>query len=162
MFDILKLLIYILPAYVANATPVVLGGGPPIDLGFHWLDKKRLYGDGKTIRGFIGGFLAGFLVGAIESIFLGEIYLFSGLLLSFGTMFGDLLGSFIKRRLDIPRGQPMFILDQLFFLLVALIFTLPVYPLELIEIAALFVITGFLHVLFNVLANKLGLKSVPW
>ena len=160
--DLVKLLIFILPAYVANATPVVLGGGPPIDLGFHWLDEKRIYGDGKTIRGFIGGFLSGFLVGAIESIFLGGIYLYVGLLLAFGAMFGDLLGSFLKRRMGVPRGQPMFILDQLSFIAVALLFALPIYPLSIVEIVILFILTGILHVVFNILANKMGLKRVPW
>ena len=157
-----KLIIFILPAYIANAAPVILGGGPPIDLGFYWLDKKRIYGDGKTIKGFLGGFFSGFVVGVIESLFLGEIYLYTGFLLSFGTMFGDLMGSFIKRRMGVPRGQPMFILDQLFFLVIALLFALPIFPLSIIEILVLFLLTAVLHIFFNMVANRLGLKRVPW
>ncbi|HDS59894.1 MAG TPA: CDP-archaeol synthase, partial [Thermoplasmatales archaeon] len=36
----------VLPAYLANASAVVLGGGTPIDFGKTWRDK-RLLGDGK-------------------------------------------------------------------------------------------------------------------
>ena len=48
---------YILPAYLANATPVLLGGGKPLDLGLKWLDGERLFGDHKTFRGFFRWFI---------------------------------------------------------------------------------------------------------
>jgi len=35
---------FFLPAYFANATPVVLGGGTPIDLGRNFLDGRRILG----------------------------------------------------------------------------------------------------------------------
>ncbi len=60
---------FILPAYVANATPVLTGGGPPIDGGKKLSDGYRILGDGKTIRGFILGLLAGSIVGAIQFTF---------------------------------------------------------------------------------------------
>jgi len=44
--DLLWLIIFILPAYFANSSPVILGGGAPIDLGRKAWDKKRIFGDG--------------------------------------------------------------------------------------------------------------------
>ena len=35
---------FILPAYFANAAPVVLGGGPPLDMGKKFLDGRRILG----------------------------------------------------------------------------------------------------------------------
>ena len=47
-----------------------------------------------------------------------------GFLLGFGALLGDALGSFLKRRLGIGRGKPAPILDQLDFIIVALILVL--------------------------------------
>ena len=106
MIQFLEILLFILPAYFANASPVLLGGGVPIDLGKKFSDGRRIFGDGKTIRGFVGGVSAGIILSAIVSIlFPLEIFggfklqFFSGCLLSLGTLVGDLIGSFIKRRL---------------------------------------------------------------
>ena len=52
-----------LPAWIANATPVLGGGGKPIDGGRFYSDGRRILGDGKTIRGFIVGIIFGLLTG---------------------------------------------------------------------------------------------------
>jgi len=86
---------YILPAYVANASPVILGGGRPIDGGRYWRDGRRILGDGKTWRGFIGGVAAGTLVGVIQYLITPDFYGSLGtavklaFLLSFGALVGD-------------------------------------------------------------------------
>ena len=113
----------------------------------------------------------GGLVGIVIAFYLPSIF-FSSLrsqilgafMLSFGTMFGDAAGSFVKRRLKIEPGKP-FILDQLSFLAFALVFAAPFslpYLFEPLSIGFLFVLTYVLHVGTNALANKLGLKKVPW
>ncbi|GAI48998.1 unnamed protein product, partial [marine sediment metagenome] len=53
---------FILPAYVANATPVVLGGGKPIDSGKKFTDGRPIFGAGKTWRGFVSGIATGTMV----------------------------------------------------------------------------------------------------
>lgn len=45
--NIVEALILMLPAMIANATPVVAGGRIPIDMGIILPDGKRLLGDGK-------------------------------------------------------------------------------------------------------------------
>jgi CDP-2,3-bis-(O-geranylgeranyl)-sn-glycerol synthase len=86
--------------------------------------------------------------------------------LAFGAMLGDIAGSFIKRRRGIERGGSLPLLDQLGFLVVALLFaslsadfkTLFTIPV----IIAGFIITPVLHLTTNYIAYKLGLKEVPW
>ena len=172
---IMELVILILPAYFANSVPVLLGGGAPIDGGRKWKDNQRLFGDGKTARGFFAGVAAAVAVGALEGILLPgpawdiyngnpQAYERAGFLLGLGTMAGDLLGSFIKRRQGIARGKQSVILDQLTFLAVALLLAHPIAApmLSPAAIIFLFVLTYFVHVSANVVANRLGLKKVPW
>lgn len=150
---IIKAIIFILPAYVANATPVIFKGKIPIDLNCKFFDGKPILGKHKTIRGFISGILAGSLVGFLQQRFL------IGFLMASGAMIGDLAGSFIKRRFDIEPGASLPVIDQLGFLAGALLFSLIVIipPPELI--ITLVLITPPLHVSTNVLANVLGLKK---
>ena len=56
---ILQALWIILPAYVANASALLIGGGTPIDFGKKWKDGRRIFGDGKTWRGLISGAFLG-------------------------------------------------------------------------------------------------------
>ena len=168
-------IIFILPAYAANSAPVLLGGTFPIDFGISAWDKRRFFGKGKTWLGLLGGMCAGMLVSVLEAYFLPgtafdifgakpQMYLAVGALLSAGALFGDLAGSFIKRRMAIPSGAPSF-LDQLTFLVFALLF---VYPLGLKIIFSpaclifLFVFTYLLHRGANGFAHLVGLKRVPW
>lgn len=168
----IQLLIFILPAYVANAAPVVFGTGAskmPIDFRIKFIDRKRLLGGGKTWPGFFVGILSGTIVAAITSQLMPfypamDMHISVGFMLSLGTMVGDTLGSFIKRRFDIKHGKPAFLLDQLAFLLVAIAFVLPWRPefLDWAGFAFLLIATVVLHSCSNVLAHRLGLKKVPW
>lgn len=159
---------YILPAYFANASPVLVGGGKPIDGGRNWRDGKRLFGDGKTWRGFLGGVSIGTVVGVIQYLITPDFYgslqkaLLLAFLLSFGALVGDLVGSFIKRRLDLPRGYPAVGLDQLGFLISAMAFAYPVKTISSGQMLFLLIFTPFMHWSANYFAYKMGWKSVPW
>jgi CDP-2,3-bis-(O-geranylgeranyl)-sn-glycerol synthase len=172
---ILTSLLFILPAYFANSIPVITGGGLPIDLNKKFLDNRRIFGNGKTFRGFIAGILAAIFISLLEFLVLSNTsfdlyganpinYLLAGFLLGGGAMFGDLIGSFIKRRLGIGQGKPSIFLDQLSFLFFAIIFSYPFsYNFLSVEmIIFLSVLTYFIHIFANIIANKLGLKKVPW
>jgi CDP-2,3-bis-(O-geranylgeranyl)-sn-glycerol synthase len=155
---------FILPAYVANAAPVVLGGGPPLDLGKKFLDGRRIFGDGKTTRGFVGGIIAGTVIGLFQGIFrapLGEHTLL-GFMLALGALLGDLVSSFIKRRIDIERGGAAPGLDQLSFVVVALLLASPVKVPSWQVIVTLLIITPPIHLATNFIGYKLGLKSRPY
>ena len=175
---ILKTIWLLLPAYTPNNFAVVFGGGTPIDLGKEFIDGKRILGDGKTIRGFMAGVLGGLLVAhiqlVIEYIFNFKIYstlsytqfLQLAFLLAFGSMVGDLVGSFIKRRFGFERGKSFPILDQLTFLIFAYLFASLTYAFKLLftlDIIILsIIITPMLHLITNVIAYMLKLKEVPW
>ncbi|MCM8831424.1 MAG: CDP-2,3-bis-(O-geranylgeranyl)-sn-glycerol synthase [Candidatus Omnitrophica bacterium] len=175
MLDIIYLIFFILPAYVANSSPLILGGRFPIDFNKNFFDKRPIFGKGKTYLGLVGGFFAGMLTSILEAkIFINTefdifasnifIYLEVGFLLSSGTLFGDLLGSFIKRRLGIKRGKP-FLLDQISFIIIALVFIYIAgfrYIFKIENILFLFIFTYIIHRIANHIAFILKLKNVPW
>ncbi|MEM2577045.1 MAG: CDP-2,3-bis-(O-geranylgeranyl)-sn-glycerol synthase, partial [Candidatus Bathyarchaeia archaeon] len=136
-------LIFILPAYIANASAVVFHGKKPIDFNKTFIDKKRVFGANKTIEGFIGGFLCGLLMTIIECLILNcknFNFFLLGALISLGALLGDLLGAFIKRRLTLAPGFPLPFLDQLDFVYGALIIS---YPFSKLDLNALFFIFLF-------------------
>lgn len=156
-------IMFILPAYCANATPVIAGRGLPIDFGRKFVDGKPIFGKNKTFRGFLIGLLIGTCVGLAETAAL-DYSVFFGLLLSLGALFGDLVGAFLKRRLGILPGDLLPIVDQLDFVAGALVFSLLLSSPKLsLELAlTILIITPPIHLLTNFMAYKLGLKRNPW
>ncbi len=168
---------FILPAYAANGLPVLFGGGSPIDFG-KTLNGKRIFGDGKTIRGFVGGVISGTLVG-LTLFYVGPILHqlipesqglidlsyspIVGLLISVGALTGDLVGSFIKRRLNLKRGAPAPVLDQITFLVFAFLFALLIIrPIPLEYVIFLIPLTLGLHLFTNFISWLIGIKKVPY
>ena len=80
--------------------------------------------------------------------------------MGFGALVGDALGSFLKRRLGIGRGKPAPILDQIDFLVVALLFVSLVVNINLEFIIISFVLTLIIHLIANTGAYLLGIKDV--
>ncbi len=168
---------YISPAYCANAL-AVFGGGKPVDFGKKWRGK-RVFGDGKTWKGLIIGVIAGTLFGLMwfylsKSGPLNEVYysvfdfritdpLF-GMYLSLGAMAGDLVNSFIKRRLGMKSGAPLWGADQLNVLFGGLLFAYFLAPTFIIfeEFIALLVITFAIHLIGNQIAYYTKRKKVRW
>jgi CDP-2,3-bis-(O-geranylgeranyl)-sn-glycerol synthase len=165
---IIEALKFIFPAYCANAIPVITGGGYPIDLGKKFFDGKPIFGRNKTFRGFFSGLIVGTAVGYLESVFLNyppkNLGLVFGLLLSLGALFGDLTGAFIKRRLGMVPGDLLPVIDQVDFIIGAIVFAFlfssQVLSWELIIVVL--IITPPIHLLTNFAAYKLGLKDNPW
>jgi len=150
--------IYIyLPAYIANATPVLLGGGPPIDGGRTWVDDQPLFGDHKTVRGTFSGIIVGIAVGILQMQPL------RGVLLSVGAIGGDIVVSFIKRRIKLKPGAMFPIADQMGFIVFAVLLVSLVQPSPTWERAvAILIATLPIHYLTNVIAWALKLKRNPW
>ncbi len=156
--DVFHALLFIFPAYCANAAPVIFGGGFPIDGGKTFLDGKPIFGSHKTFRGFLSGLVIGTLVGFVQgNLFQYNVLL--GFTLSMGALAGDLLGSFFKRRLDLPPGATLPIADQLDFILGAFLFSLPFSPPSLVIALIILIITPPIHLLTNFLAYLLGVKK---
>jgi CDP-2,3-bis-(O-geranylgeranyl)-sn-glycerol synthase len=178
-------IIFIFPAFVANGIPTILGKGKrfnaPIDGGHYWFDGKRILGDGKTVRGFVSGVLGGIVTCVAIIVVADQIHyplrfmnivnypitnkiMFGalvGFLLGFGALFGDIVGSFIKRRSGLQRGESYMFMDQLGFLVTALLFTAVIIPWPIAWIIFLVPSTLILHVGTNLLSYRVGLQNVP-
>ncbi len=79
----------------------------PLDAGRTWLDGRPIFGAHKTV----GGILVSLLGGTAFFFLLGvawQVAAMAALL----AMLGDLLSSFIKRRLAMASGQSVILLDQ--------------------------------------------------
>ncbi len=180
LFTVYSIILF-LPAFIANPGAVITGGHIKMDLGksFH---GKRILGDGKSWSGFIGGSLIGILSGIIifyivillkipygdygKNIF-DAIYVL--IPMSFGSLLGDITGSFIKRRMGLKSGAKGSILDQWPFVLMSFfllfIFARPFFIKfygDFIAIVLILVITPPLHRGVNILAYKFKMKDVPW
>lgn len=171
------------PAMVSNSFAAIFGGGLPMDFGKSW-KGRRIFGDGKTWRGFIIGIFLSVLVGIAQMIlsepFSANHYGFGSyeeaipyfVLISAGALLGDCMGAFVKRRLDIPRGGKAPGLDQYDFFIIAVLFAFIVkmdwfvrYFVDdyfWLGTAFLIILIPVLHRLFNIIGYKLGRKHVPW
>ncbi len=205
-------LLFIVPAYISNASMVITGGGKPIDGGKVLKDGRRLFGSHKTWNGLIKGPLyigipisivifiifiiiwpmielipiSGAEIGLYaiyEDVSYYEYYFIGGafpigfvsliiriILCAYGAAFGDLLGSFLKRRFNIKDGAPFWVIDQLDFALLAIIFVaIPgfiapalFWPVDVNIIIFLLILTPAVSVIANTVAYYIGVKEVPW
>jgi CDP-2,3-bis-(O-geranylgeranyl)-sn-glycerol synthase len=173
-----------LPAFLPNSAAVLFGGGLPMDLGKSWRGR-RLLGDGKTWRGFVGGVCAGTSIGLVQ-LYLAYPFdpkdywgfgpvpeaILVVFVLALGSLLGDLVSAFIKRRLGLERGAKAPILDQYNFIAGAMLLSLAIVPdwfigafvegEHIISLIAVLVITPILHRGVNIIGYKKGLKKVPW
>lgn len=173
-----------IPAMLPNSAAAIFGGGKPIDLGKTW-KGRRILGDGKTWRGLFGGGLAGVFIGLVQmavslpfdpgnlwgfaSFSAGIFLLF---LLSFGSLFGDILGSLIKRRMGLERGTKAPLLDQYDFVIGAFLLITPLYWTwfrsiyldgnGIFGLVFLLLLIPALHRSINIIGYKMGVKKEPW
>jgi CDP-2,3-bis-(O-geranylgeranyl)-sn-glycerol synthase len=145
-----------LPAYIANATPILFGGGTSIDFGRSYLDGRPIFGSHKTFMGFASGLLFGTAMGLVQ----GDIRL--ALLLSLGALLGDLASAFFKRRINQPPGAPVPLMDQLSFVVGAFLLSSIFYTHSVESIFHVVLITPLIHVIMNTLAYLLKFKNEPW
>jgi len=171
-------LVFLSPAYAANASPLFLSSLlkklHPLDLNKKFFDGQRILGDGKTIEGTAFGFLVGMIYFSVfllvdKSLNILHLYhsYLEGVLIVSGALVGDIVGSFVKRRLKIKQGDILPIFDQVGFIIFAYVFYLLVFPpplgispMDFIVFVSL--ITFFVHILTNLVAFKFGIKSAPY
>jgi acid phosphatase family membrane protein YuiD len=172
-------LYFAMPGLISNMAPIFAQKinllNIPVDLGKAWRGK-RLFGDHKTYRGFAAAIIVAIFFVIVQKWLYGfgffrEIsyinygaigfldVLLLGFLLGFGALFGDLVKSFIKRRLDVKPGVSFFPWDQLDFVVGILafiwIFKAPTWEMAV----ALIVIAPFTHLLFRFMGYKLKITK---
>ena len=186
--EIFKLLIavlgavyFMLPAYVANLSGLAFGGGTPVDGGRECKDGRRLIGNGVTWKGLQNGTIIGTLVGAVLGIigtFYGDLSVLTGgiidlhvygsligglilgFLMAFGALLGDAVGSFLKRRMGLERGAPAPFMDQLDFVVGALVLSLLVVRISWSFFIIIALLSLVLHLGSNTFAYLIGIKDV--
>ncbi|HSU72978.1 MAG TPA: CDP-archaeol synthase [Candidatus Binatia bacterium] len=165
--NLLALLYFFLPAYVANMMPVI---------GRNWLPGKpvsaKLFGSHKTWRGLFLGTLGGVVVAGMQNLLVPLLPSLSiapyaqwwllGLLLGAGAILGDMLKSFVKRRLGIAPGAPWIPFDQLDFVIGGLALASFVYFPGWTAALVLIVLSFFLHIAVNHLGHALGMRKTAW
>ncbi|KON30792.1 hypothetical protein AC482_03030 [miscellaneous Crenarchaeota group-15 archaeon DG-45] len=145
-----------IPAYIANAAPVICGGGSPLDGGRTWRGRPLL-GSHKTVRGTLSGIAVGTAVGLLQ------FEPMRGLLMAVGAIGGDLIIAFAKRRLGLRPGAPFPVADQLGFIVAALALASLVPPRPTWDrVVAIIIATVPIHIITNIFAWLLKLKGNPW
>lgn len=147
----------------ANGAPIVartlLGhrGAAPIDGGRRLHDGRPLFGSSKTWRGLLAALLAG---AALAPLF--DVPSTLGLTVAAAAMAGDLLSSFIKRRLGIPPSGVAFGLDQIPESLLPLAVVAPSLGLTLAEVLQLTVAFLVIELLLSQALYRLNLRQRPY
>lgn len=148
---------------VANGTPILLRYlfkkrfAYPFDLGYGFLDGKRLLGDSKTWRGIIGAFV----ITSLLSLLIGYSFL-TGLLIAFGAMIGDLISSFIKRRLSMRTSSRALVLDQVPESLLPALLVMQTFYLTPLTIFFLVLLFCIFELAFSTVLFKIGVRRRPY
>ncbi|HEV7423915.1 MAG TPA: phosphatidylglycerophosphatase A [Candidatus Paceibacterota bacterium] len=145
----------LLAPMIANMTPVLLRGIKRFEKPI----STEIFGQNKTWRGLFGGILAGTffyyifskigLIGSNQNI---NSIIAIGFLLSFGALSGDLVKSYLKRKIGIPEGESWIPFDQIDYVLGVIIVTYPIYHYPLRQTILMLIIGGIL----SALAHRAG------
>ena len=135
----------------------------PMDGGKTLKDGRRVFGDNKTWKGFLGMIV---LTTLTAWLFWHREFSFSwlrGAWIGFAYVLAELPNSFIKRRLNIDAGKNGGFLQTFFDQadsVIGCVLCLPIfYPLTWREALGIFVIATGTHYIINVLLFHLKLKN---
>ena len=156
-------LVALLLLLVANGTPILvrLALGKrlkqPLDGGWRFFDGRPLFGPSKTIVGLIAALSASISLSVALSI--GWM---TGLLIGGLAMLGDLLSSFVKRRMGLRSSAMALGLDQVPESLIPLMVCAPLLGLSWTQV--LLVTSAFfvLEVILSRIAYHLGIRQQPY
>ena len=176
----LEILYLLLPAMAANMAPVFATHGDwlpglnrPIDAGLS-INRHRLLGDNKTIRGLIFGILFGSIIGIIQyglsdqswtsAISLIDYSSAPGVIvfaaaISLGALIGDAVESLIKRRLGKTSGESWSPFDQVDFAIGALAFAALYTPITFSHIISAIIFIGLGSYLVSHIGVSLKIKK---
>jgi CDP-2,3-bis-(O-geranylgeranyl)-sn-glycerol synthase len=171
---------FLLPGALATLAPQLVAHfhwwealKKPID-GGRTIEGKRIFGNNKTIRGYVVGIGAALGSGIVQYFLYNwniteKIGLFDysqientiviSFLLGSGALIGDSVKSFFKRQLQIAPGKSWVVFDQIDFILGALIFSLPVIQLQARHYVGIVIVYFCVHVITTLCGFFLGVKK---
>lgn len=147
----------------ANGAPILarwlLGSrlARPLDGGRRAADGRPWFGTHKTWRGLLAAGLIGAGLGWLLGLGPG-----AGLLVASLAMAGDLLASFLKRRLGLAEGEPAPLLDQLPEALMPLLGWQALFGLDWLAVLRLCLLFIGLDYLLSRLLYRLRLRQRPY
>ncbi|MCB1984888.1 MAG: CDP-archaeol synthase [Burkholderiales bacterium] len=147
----------------ANGGPILfryLAGNKmayPVDFRVIFFDQKRLLGNAKTWRGLIGSFLV-----TCPMAWLMGYDLTTGFLIAAGAMSGDLISSFIKRRLNMRPSSMAPFLDQIPESLIPALLVMQAFHLTANTVTYLVIIFFILEYVLSRLLYELGIRKKPY
>lgn len=157
---VLQLLMLLL---VANGSPVVakktLGErfAMPVDGGLRFFDDRPLFGSSKTVRGIMVGIAATIAC----ALLLGFDWVV-GAVVGSVAMAGDLLSSFVKRRLDRAPSSRATALDQIPESLFPLLACRPLLELSVLDVAVGTLLFFIGEVLLSRALYRVHLRDRPY
>lgn len=177
LITILFVFYLLLPAACANMAPVFAKKIPflvyPVDGGII-IRGRRLLGDNKTLRGVVAAVIFAVIIAFIQYVLdnIGFVtapydgsfffFLLFGFLLGLGAMVGDLVASILKRQLDFKPGERFLVLDQIDWVLGALVFIMPLVALPFSIVVVSCALFFILHILVKHIGYWLGLEKSMW
>lgn len=149
--------------FAANGAPILARAifrdyfARPIDAGRSLADGRRILGDAKTWRGLI----AALLITCLLALALGFNWNI-GMIISCGAMAGDILSSFIKRRLGMPASAQALMLDQIPESLIPAVLLMPLLSLNVAHVLILVVLFFVFEKIFSRLLYRIGIRQHPY
>ncbi len=158
--ELLHLLLLII---IANGAPILLrlilndAYDLAIDFGKKLPDNKPLFGSSKTWRGVFAAFLAtpvaAWLLGYLPE---------TGLLIAVYAVLGDLISSFIKRRLAMEPSSMALLLDQVPESLLPAYMMMETFMLTIPSVMLLVLIFVIIELLLSHKLYKWGIRRRPY
>jgi CDP-2,3-bis-(O-geranylgeranyl)-sn-glycerol synthase len=177
---ILTALYFTGPGLISNMSPIIGKNilkslAKPIDFGLT-LRGRRLFGDHKTIRGFLLAIITGAFLGFVQYL-IKDVNFFNsisyidytlgisilvGAVFGFAALFGDALKSVIKRQFDILPGKSFIPFDQLDYIIGIIIFSFFFKPITWQMALALILIIPFVTIIITKIGYFLKLRDERW
>ena len=148
---------------IANGSPILIrlllndSFDLAVDFGQKLPDNRRVFGDSKTWRGIVAA-----LASTAIAAWLFGYLVTTGLLVAAYAVLGDLIASFIKRRLSMPPSSMAPLLDQVPESLLPAWMLMHIFKLDMMSVIILvltFIIVelGLSHILY-----KWGIRKRPY
>jgi CDP-2,3-bis-(O-geranylgeranyl)-sn-glycerol synthase len=140
---------------IANGAPIILRA--LIDCGFRLPDNKPVLGSSKTWRGVIGAIV----FTSIGAVLLGYSVPI-GTQIAIYAVLGDVLSSFIKRRLGMAPSSMAPLLDQVPESLLPALMLMDTFEMDYQSILILVCVFIVMELLLSLIFFRLGIRNRPY
>ena len=148
---------------IANGAPIVIRVllnnrfSIAVDFGYKLPDNNPIFGESKTWRGVIAA-----IVATSAAAWLMGYSSFTGALVASYAVLGDLISSFIKRRLSRPPSSMALLLDQIPESLFPALMMMQVFKLDISAIIQLVLTFIIIELLLSHILYKWGIRERPY